>query len=54
MDEKRLSWDFNILKRAQLSSVSGSVTIKMDNGLIVGCKTEHNEKPILDEKIKSF
>lgn len=46
--DKQIQWAMNVVKRAQLSSVSGSVTIKMDRGLVVGCKTEHNEKPPLD------
>lgn len=52
MNDRRLSWAFDVVKRAHLGAVSGCVTIKFDNGLIVGCRTEHNEKPILDEKIK--
>lgn len=47
--DKRLDWAVNALKRAQIAKVSGSFTVKFDKGLIVGCKTEHNEKPPVDE-----
>lgn len=46
--DKRLSWVIDALKRAQISGVCGSFTVKLDKGLVVGCKTEHNEKPPLD------
>jgi len=46
--DRRLSWAVDALKRAQLSGVSGSFTVKFDKGLVVGCKTEHNEKPPID------
>lgn len=46
--DKRLSWVVDALKRAQMAGVCGSFTVKLDKGLVVGCKTEHNEKPPLD------
>lgn len=47
---KHQSWALDILTRAVIAKISGSVTIKFDKGMIVGCKTEHNEKPPIDEK----
>lgn len=44
----RQSWVIDVLSRAVIAKISGSVTIKFDKGLIVGCKTEHNEKPPID------
>lgn len=44
----RQSWAIDVISRAMLAKISGSVTIKFDKGLIVGCKTEHNEKPPID------
>lgn len=45
---KRQSWVMDILTRAILNKISGEVAIRFDKGLIVGCRTEQNEKPPID------
>lgn len=44
-DEELLAWARSMVERAQKEKVFGTVTIHLEDGVIVRAKTERNDKP---------
>lgn len=47
--DKLLNWAVDALKRFQIGSMSGSVTIYFQDGLVQDTKTEIKQKPPFDK-----
>lgn len=45
MNDKLISWAVNLITRAVLGKLRGSITIHFNDGEIVNSKTEFYEKP---------
>lgn len=46
--EKHMQWAVDLIKRAQIGKLRGSVTIHFNDGFMVSSETKHNEKAPLD------
>lgn len=44
-NDQLLAWAANIVEREQKNRIYGTVTIRMEDGVITGVKVEKNEKP---------